>query len=425
MHEKVPISEIAGAVGNSESKALLFGAMKPGVDYSTSPLYREFMDMQAKPQVWIPAKAMPQNYCPTFEAAGLVVEANAGFNNAKTHRVSELGLQIGKPVVGHLLDISAKTEVPLLAFFGPSATQARSGNIQAAGRISFMRMLIEGEGKPHSIAEAAESLNSTIGSAASAIESIEALGLVKKTSSGRGKPTVEYSVLPGFADLELRSEGTMPLLHEVYDVLQKHFKDNPEVPINNHDIAAKLLKQGATNMPESRLIQRVGKFTNYFATKRKVLIKKRDNPIAKGTRASVQATDDQLELMSMVVAVVDNMAAPSDNYVKDGAQKLDSIMADKQLVNKLLFKAKESSPGLKATDDVFIKNRESVTDLLTTATRPLTAREVRDALVKRGVNLSRESVSLHVKQLAESGQAVAEGSTSGRTYVIAKNTQSI
>lgn len=416
MSEKLPIYNIASAVGNSESKALLFGAMKPGVDYSTTPLYREFMGMQGGAPVWTPSKAMPQNYCPTFASADLVVENKTGAKGFRTHRVSELGLQVGKPLVGHLLSISSNSEVPLLAFFGPSGAEDRSGINQSEGRISFMRMMIDGEGRPHSIAESAEAMSAGLGNAATTIESMEALGLVSKSSSGRGKPTVKYSALPGLADLDIRTEATMPLLHEVAEILKKHFEENPEGVIDNHVIASELLRSGVTEMPESKLIQRVGKFTNYLATRRKVLDKKRDYPIDKGTRAVVQATDDQLGLMNKVVSVIDKMVDPSDADLSDGAKKLELIMSDTQLINQLLTKAKNASVGSKVKNETFAQHQSLIAELLLSSDTPLTTREIRLALAEKGINLNQWSLTQHVKQLLDSEKAQVQKTRSGRAY---------
>lgn len=416
MSEKATIYDIASTVGNSESKALLFGAMKPRVSYSTAPLHREFMDMQDRPPVWTPSKAMPQNYCPTFESAGLVTESEAGAST-RTHRISKLGLQIGKPLVGHLLDVSAETDVPLLAFFGPSCGPAsKNGLKQSEIRVSFMRMLIAGEGRPHSVAESAEAMSSGIGNAGNTIESMEALGLVAKVASGRGKPTVVYKALPGLMDIELRTEATVPLLHEVAEILKKHFAENPDGVIDNHAIASQLRSDGVTNMSEAKLIQRVGKFTDYFATRRKVLDKKRDHPIDNGTRTSVQANDAQLELMNRVVGIVDGMADPSDAYTSEGAKRLEVIMSDKQMVNQLLLKGKKASIGPKATDEVFEQNRSLITELLLASDKPLTTREIRSALAERGVNLSQWSLTQHVKQLLDNEKAQVQKTRSGRAY---------
>lgn len=115
------LSTFLGAIGNNEGKALLLLAMAKGGDtYTSRSLHTLVTDLPGMSNVETGGVQTQKSWCDSsLEPIGMVEKSKSGGFHA-----TSLGVEIGVPLAGLLLDHSDKYNVPLVELFGENRSSS-------------------------------------------------------------------------------------------------------------------------------------------------------------------------------------------------------------------------------------------------------------------------------------------------------------
>ncbi len=403
--------DVIAGIGNNEMKGLVFGLMRDDVGYTASPLHSKTLSLQGETPAWDVAVQTPFSYCETFATVGVVAKSTV---EPLAYAINDLGKKLALPLLGHLLVVSLDEEQSLADFHGPTQTNSASGVRPCQRRIEIMRVLRDTDGVKTPMSKLGSLLGIKISAVGSVAEDLAVNDIIQRESSGRGKSTVTYTAEPGLAEVKLRRDVGSQLLFDVADVLQRHFKTSDE-PVNNAQIASKLIADYGYTADKTALIKKVSNKTNQLANIRKVLKSSRDVE-GENTREAVWATEQQLIVIDNLLRAIEGVEKPTTKYLSEGREKLELIMGDYDMVNYLIAKARKDSVGLKRLPDGQQKGLNAIKSVVGSATAPLSIREVQDALLEQDLNLDRATIRNYLGRFVNLGGIATQETPEGDKY---------
>ncbi len=411
---------VAAALGTSEMKAIMVGAMKPGEPYTSKMLYQEVMDLQGAPPVW-DSKRLPYSLCGPLVSAGLLTRTTTD-DGALAHMLTPgLGEKFGLPFVGHALDISLMHEPPLVGLLG--APQPSKGKYASENHTTLLQYLSDCNGDEQTIAEVAAAIDMKVSRICVIAGGLAGYQVLQYESSGRGQPTVRFMATAALYGAQVIHPTTTGLLAGVVALLREHFTANPDAPLANEDIARRLQDSSDTyaQLPP-RFNQRVAGRTTYLAEIGVLTSKRQIENTDKKARGRISATSGQLDTINAVLAAVKGLHRPTSDYIDEGLEKLQIIKSEPSFIRHLVEKAKSSSLGIKGHKEAMNDTRARITAFFDTAGKSLSSREVTTYLAAQGVHLMAQGVAGHLERLVAAGQLLRADSTQVRKYMRASCT---
>jgi len=399
-----------------EVRALTYAAMVPGESYTPTPLYKKVMSLQGDSPAWKLGKYVPYGYCEAFAQYGLVTEESVivKSRSAQAYVVAEKPRELILPFVGHLLDISLNEDQSLIEIFGPPQTSSEQGTRTCQRRLAVLGALEQTQEKIMPLAAITTLLGIYPAQADMIAEDLAASEVVNLKSSGRGQPTIIYMAKPDLAEATFRQDITSALFLDIVSCIVNHFSSPETVPFTNAEVADRLLN--STKYEDtSEFRQRISAHTFYLAKQRDLLDFKRKISQSDAGREVIWATEKQRQLIGKVLKAVQGVKSPSKDYLEEGQSTVEAILGDKELVNYLVAKAKQSSLGRKVLQEAQEKIQEGFDAVLTQDTW-LNRREIQAALADHDIVLDVTAVKSHLKSLVGLGRLAIQETREGYKY---------
>ncbi len=311
--------------GSSEMIGLTLGIMKPRVDYTDNLLYDEFIALQGDDPVWTPHHETLSHYFTVLSSAGFVAKA-AGEGPA---RLTLLGEEIGKALIGHLLKLSSEVEFGQAAFIGVSEDiqgEAQDHRRVIEDRLILLGALVKNRGKPLGGREYDRLLGPKAG-ASEILEALKTAGIISHESPRR-TPVTKYLPGPHFSKLRVR-DGNMLYHNAVLVVLQQAFNKEPTRPLANNEIIKLILGSGMRyeDLSDDELAAGISKVTARLRSRRH-LNRLEVTPEEPGD-IKVWLTPRQLTVAHRLVGIFEGLLRPTPSYLAVGRAALKEILHPK------------------------------------------------------------------------------------------------
>lgn len=132
------LGNLLAGVGNHEGQALLFAFMKKGKPYSRKEHFDLIMGVQGDDKVWTMDRNVPFDWSNhSFAQIGLVTKVTIDPSKGVCYEKNDYGDEVGMPLVGFLLSLSAKYPVSLYHIFGSTQSTGKVSEIQNDSKDTF------------------------------------------------------------------------------------------------------------------------------------------------------------------------------------------------------------------------------------------------------------------------------------------------
>jgi hypothetical protein len=328
---------LLAAVGNHETKALIFSAMNPGTTYNTQGMYNLYLGMQGEGQVTPTNPSVPMQYCTfSYEPVGAVAKVYHGHRGIAYELTNE-GERYGKAVAGHMLDYSARhPELSLKKALG--LTLSNSPDLRSPlRRVEILEELASQPGNI-SLARLSKVVSQPPQEAIYQAKRLVSEGLLIVSDSPNRRGEVIYEA----------GESSKPYTDISRDlILAERVRDYVQLQIAQNGNIGRLtavehfLKDDRyQNAQRDSLVNRVTYVLNDMI-KQGVLTRKRvDEKEYKLISIAPQARMAVEDL----VTVIDGLRNPTDDYLAEGKRLAANILANKDMTSQLIKKARANSP---------------------------------------------------------------------------------
>ncbi len=320
------IYEMIAAFGNHEGKALLLCAMQPGALYNLRGLHRLSLDIQGAEPAFKGNNRNQFAYCRTFEQIGLV--AKMVVDTEERYGLTELGERVGKPLAGLLLGISTATEHSLNDVFSQTARPKGSIDRPPKRMLKIMRTIAETDGEVK-VAELAKMHGYKSNTVAEVLSRQDELGLVEYESRSL-QDVVSFKVVDSD-----KLAGLFPrtaVSKRIFDVFLQH----PDI---SHEIDD--LRRAVELKPEED--RSFGSCLQFLRDKG---IVDRDRGYSGHEFSSISLTNEQKEFWENLLQLLDRFKDLSPEVLREGRDRVRTILDDQELVKTLVRKAYGNNPKI-------------------------------------------------------------------------------
>lgn len=390
------LQSILSAAGNHEAKALLCVAMQDGEEYRGNQLSGLMIDAQGTHPTWRLGKSLGRDYCEeSLTPAGLVIK-NLDYDTGKVSYLKTNKGNLADALSGHLLELSLKyEEFSLYDIFGATQSTAISGKRSPAARLAIFEELLTQE-RPIQVKDLRNAHISDWANVSSHLLGLSRAGVITMSKRSNSDPIVQYK-LGNYPLQEMRVRPEISsLTTDIRNLLIKFFEEHPKENITPSLIAGQLrsLSDNYALQTKAGLRGKVSQALNNF-TNQNGLIK--TNPESHGTRSQISLNERQEGLLTECMNIMYGFLDDS-SFKEKGIEKSNKIIADTDLVCKLMQKARDHSPIANNRSDE--EKFSSIHNLLVSG-NALTVAEIDDLLDK---GIGRYTIRATLRSLEERSQ---------------------
>lgn len=386
---------------SNEAKAASFGVVPLQGSITATEMARDVTRLQGPNPIWQMSNGLAGFYAKGLEKAGLLdSEAipNAQRNVMFSH--TRYGKLLGIPTAGHLLGLSAEVPQSLIQISGPIQNRNAAGERPCQRRFGVMALLNSNDGEKLRTSKVAQELGVTESIMTTILDRMASADIIRKSSSGKGKAIRFYTAEDSIFEVDLSKTNTGQLFAFVLEIIQFHTRQFPDVPFSNLDVVQILKQNYGYAHADPKLSYDVARITRNLAESKGAL-----KPLSafegKNTRALVWTTPEQRKVINKILAVVDGVIAPTDDFLALGKSNLRDILANQDLFNSLISKAKDKSPGFKAQAAEQQRIRTTISNIVHEAGKPMTGRQIQEMLHDQGEILGMSPIRTHLRHLAK------------------------
>jgi len=344
-------ARLVATVANNEAKALTFAAMalKDGRGQLSSwEIYQLFVGMQGEQDpAWadighgVPGQYTRDTFVPVGAVAKNTIETNRGFSDR--YEVTKYGDRMGLAVVGMMLDLSLEhPETSLYELFGATSSKSKEERRSPQTRLEILDVLIDlSSDETLSIAQLSRKIGYPAANLVEPVRELERVGLVdaQKFVPGESDKEVLVSHPDKFKHLPFRpDQGPLPSI--VHQQLTRLLSETPDASVNIEDLIRAVEK--ALPPAEKRDIrERVHSAVEYW--QRSGAVESR-SIFSHEQRSFLRINPDKRELANDLLIPIRGIMEGDQRYLDWGRQRAKEILGDASTVNKLLERARETSP---------------------------------------------------------------------------------
>lgn len=352
------LGNLISAVGNHEAKAITLITMQPGRIYTESDLWRRLIDVQGESIGWRMSKRLPFNYCSyTFSSIGLVAREVVNPDlSTYGYEITPYGIEVGVPLVGHLLDLSLRYDKSLIQIFGQTSSPAKTQEtivekeaIEFKKRAPIARFKIFWELLTSSLPTQEKDLANALGAerryVSNHIQELARFGIINLKSSEADKASSFYHLSEERPDEKPQAYHQLILTQQIY----QFFLNNPGISGSPDELGKKF-------MAEINRSVSLGTFSGILSHLAKQGYLKHEG-FTRYIQSEIDLTEEQKIMLCELLEIIDNFQRGDREFLEEGRRKAQKILANPQTVAKLLLKAKESSQRTGATQKAELEDQ--------------------------------------------------------------------
>jgi len=410
------IGNLVAAVGNHENKALLLSAMKPEVVYSRNDLNKLFLEIQDDPPAWKVSDNLPFGYCmrslaPIGLVAKDVVDPDRGIVGFYK---TDLGIDVGDALAGHLLDYSLKhPEISLSQIFGSTVSPSERGARSPRMRIDILGELLTYD-QPVNIADLPSVKEGDARRESGHIREMEKNDLIVVNSNVRQTFDVDSQKL---SQIEL--DGHDPALSPVMrQILMERAETDGKLSITVEDMIEELAARSIDEEQHKWLRMQISRIFKKFTAKG-ALEPLEEIDMERRTKISID--EDKRDVLEECLDIIYRLQTLDPMFLNEGQEKMRRILSSKDSIQELVSKARKSSahadPGAKAERIAIVRSMLNESQQ--------TQRDIEQKLREQGIKLSEGGVNVILRSLMKAGEAERVMSKNRALWTATKVTEPI
>ncbi len=341
--------DLLAAIGNSEAKAVLFGAMAlhaDGYPFSTKAIHDLFLDVQGEQNKAWPDIARPvtQEYVlQSFEPIGAVMHSEVSIDGGLYTRyfVNGYGQERGLGAAGLMLDYSLTHEnVALYSLVGGAVSKSETGRRAPATRIKILSQLQALRGKSITIKELVDHTQSKLGAIEAQLAGLEAIGAVSVARRKRNEDERKLVITNArdFMALKLHDRKGA-ITSDIHSFVTAKLAAGQDVI--NMDELTTYLQTKHSDLSREQIRKRT--ITAVWAWKEKELLRLQSG-FAQAVRSGVALHPDGRRIVEDYLLIVNALMEGDQDFLEWGKERALEIITDPETVNLLLAKARRASP---------------------------------------------------------------------------------